>query len=47
MEAAGLPEIEILRAENEALWEIAESLPVDGHDMDVHFWCRHEDDEDE
>jgi hypothetical protein len=28
-----------MEAEVHALWEIVESLPVDTHDMGVHFWC--------
>lgn len=39
MIAAGKSELEILEAELEAAFEIIEQLPVDMHDMGVHFWC--------
>ena len=39
MEKTGKSEIEILKAEIEAAFEIIDTLPVDAHDMDVHFWC--------
>jgi hypothetical protein len=31
--------IKYLEAETDAYNEITESLPVDAHDMEVHFWC--------
>ena len=42
MEESGASELEILKAELEACAEIIDDLPVDPHDMDVHFWCEHE-----
>lgn len=48
MKEANFSECEILEAENHALWDIVEQLPVDMCDMDAHFWCdHHEDEEDE
>lgn len=47
LEEALAPRVEIQEAEIDALWEIVESLPVDPHDMEVHFWCDHEDYNDE
>lgn len=43
----GASQVEILEASVEAASQIIESLPVDPHDMEVHFWCDHEDEEDE
>lgn len=40
MQESGVSELEILEAELEAAFEIIEDLPVDAHDMDVHFWCK-------
>lgn len=39
MKAAGKSREEILEAALDAAFEIIEELPVDPHDMDVHFWC--------
>ena len=39
MEQSGASEVEILRAEIDAAFEIIDTLPVDPHDMEVHFWC--------
>ena len=39
MEKQGYSKEQILEAELEAAFEIIESLPVDAHDMEVHFWC--------
>jgi hypothetical protein len=46
MIAAGASEVKILEAELEAAFSIIEELPVDTHDMEVHFWCNHDEDDD-
>lgn len=38
---SGAGPYEILQAELDAALTIIETLPVDAHDMDVHFWCSH------
>lgn len=47
MQKSGASELEILEAEIEAAFEIIEVLPVDPHDMEVHFWCEDCTDEEE
>lgn len=36
----------VQEAELDAYGAILESLPVDACDMDVHYWCKHDDDSD-
>ncbi len=36
---ASLTEVQRLQFEIDAAFEIIEDLPVDAHDMGVHFWC--------